>query len=146
MKNSVTTLILIKLSSWRKKGAIVDRIISGKIALEKKEPELCHETAFAAARGHCSRRSIPCIDRETRVQRGSRKLRTKFNGGAVSPLRGRLRVAARVSCIRCLRHALSIFHVGNVETSRAPFNDSRAILSKMHTAAPFSETRSPESK
>lgn len=38
-----------------------------------------------------------CIDRQS-VLRGSRKLRTKFNGGAsLRSLRGRLRVAARIS-------------------------------------------------
>lgn len=35
------------------------------------------------------------------------------------------------------RHALSIFRVGNVEILRTLFNDSRAIRSKMHTAALF---------
>jgi len=39
-----------------------------------------------------------------------------------------------------LRHALSIFHVENVEISRTLFNDSRAIQSKMHMTALFRST------
>lgn len=75
---------------------------------------------------------------------GGRKLRTKFNDAAVSPLVAR-QIESSGTCFGSsgARDTLSRSStLGNVEISRALFNDSRAIRSKMHTpAAPFSETR-----